>query len=126
MVIGKSLQVILKLITCTVGGVAAWLALSTFAPKLYESAIERYVPASVWYCAAFGLVAGIGWAIGFKSSRGIPITSGLIGWSVGIGFLLLRSARVSWIECVVLLFSIAAAFWFLKQVWVFRKKEDVE
>ena len=126
MEIRRRLQVILKLITCTVGGVAAWLALSTFAPKVYESAIERYVPVSVWCCAAFGLVAGIGWAVGFKSSRGIPITSGLIGWSVGVGFLLLRSARVSWIACVVLLFFIAALSWFLRQDRVFRKKEDVE
>ena len=106
--IRKGLQVILKLITCTVGGVAAWLALSTLAPKAYESAIERYVPVSVWYCAAFGLVAGIGWAVGRKSSRGITMTSGIIGWSVGVGFLLLRSAGVSRIACVVLLFSIAA------------------
>ena len=124
--IRKALHVILKLIACTLGGVAAWVALSTFAPKVYESAIERYVPVSVWYCAASGLVAGIGWAIGFKSSRGIPITSGLIGWSVGIGFLLLRSARVSWLACIVLLFFIAAVSWFLRQDWVFRKKEDVE
>lgn len=126
MEIRKALHVILKLIACSLGGVAAWVALSTFAPKVYESAIERYVPVSVWYCAAFGLVAGIGWAVGFKSSRGFTITSGLIGWSVGVGFLLLRSAGVSWIACVVLLFFIAAVSWFLRQDWVFRKKEDVE
>ena len=126
MVIRKSLQVILKLITCTVGGVAAWFALSMFAPEVYESAIERYVPVSVWYCAAFGLVAGIGWAVGFKSSRGFTITSGLIGWSVGVVFLLLRSAGVSWIACVALLLSPAAVSWILRQDWVFRKKEDVE
>lgn len=126
MEIRRSLQVILKLMTCTVGGVAAWLALSTFAPKVYESAIERYVPVSVWYCAAFGLVAGIGWAVGFNSSRGFTITSGLIGWSVGVGFLFLRSAGVSRIACVALLFSIAAVSWILRQDWVFRKKKDVE
>ena len=117
---------ILKLITCTVGGVAAWLALSTFAPKVYESAIERYAPVTVWYCAAFGLVAGIGWAVGFKSSRGITITSGIIGGSVGVGFMLLRSVGVSWIASVVLLFSIATVSWLLRQDRVFRKKEDVE
>ena len=126
MEIRRILQVILKLMTCTVGGMAAWLALSTIAPKVYESAIERYVPVSVWYCAAFGLVAGIGWAVGFKSSWGFTITSGLIGWSVGVVFLLLRSAGVSWIACVALLFSIAAVSWILRQDWVFRKKKDVE
>ena len=124
--IRKALHVILKLIACTLGGVAAWVALSTFAPKVYESAIERYVPVSVWYCAAFGLVAGIGWAIGFKSRQGKTLKCALFGWSVGVGFLFLRSAGVSWIACVALLFSIAAVSWILRQDWVFRKKKDVE
>ncbi len=69
--IRRGLRVILKLITCTVGGVVAWLALSVFAPAVYKNAIEGFVHVKVWHCAAFGLDAGIGWAVGYKKRWGI-------------------------------------------------------
>ena len=113
MEIRRTLRVVLKLVTCTVGGVVSWLALSVFAPTVYESAIEGAVPVKSWHCAVFGLVAGIGWAVGYKTKWGNIIAAALLGGSISIGFQLLGHAEVSWLAYVALSLLIAVVFWFL-------------
>ena len=126
MEIHKALRAIPKLITCTVGGVAAWLALSTFAPTLYENAIGGFVYVKVWHCAAFGLAAGIGWTIGYKTKWGRYISAALMGWSIAIGFQLLGLADAPWPVYLVLSLLILAVFMVLTGGGVFRKKEGTE
>ena len=126
MEIRRILQVILKLMTCTVGGMAAWLALSTFAPTLYDKAIEAAVLVKAWHCAAFGLVAGIGWAIGYKKTWGILILCALQGWAIGIGFQLLRYAKSPWLGYPILFLFLLALTLVLTGGGIFRKKEGVE
>lgn len=126
MEIRKALRVVLKLIACTVGGVVAWLALSVFAPTVYKNAIEGAVLVKVWHCAVFGLVAGIGWAVGYKTKKGGYTSAALLGWSISIGFQLLGHAGASWLAYVVLSMFILAFFILLTGGGGFRKTKGVE
>lgn len=126
MEIRKALRVVLKLIACTVGGVMGWLALSVLAPTVYESAIEGAVLVKSWHSAAFGLVAGIGWAIGYKTGWGSIISAVLLGWSIAIGFQLLRYADAPWPGYLVFVLLIFALCLVLTGGGGFRKKEGVE
>ena len=126
MEIHRSLQVILRLITCTVGGVATWLALSTFAPTIYKNATEGFVHVKAWHCAVFSLVAGIGWAVGYKTKWGRYISAALMGWSIAIGFQLLGLADAPWPVYLVLSLLILAVFMVLTGGGIFRKREGVE
>lgn len=126
MEIHRILRVILKLITCTIGGVVGWLALSMFAPTVYKNAIEGFVHVKAWHCAAFGLVAGIGWAVGYKTKWGRYISAALMGWSIAIGFQLLGLADAPWPVYLVLSLLILAVFTVPTGGGIFRKKESVE
>ena len=90
-----------------------WLALSVLAPTVYESAIEGAVLVKSWHSAAFGLVAGIGWAVGYKTRWGNVIAAALLGGSISIGVQLLGHTDVSWLAYVVLSLFILAVFWML-------------
>ena len=80
MEIHTGIRSILRLMTCTVGGYAAWMALSVFrAPTVYKNAIEGAVLVNVWHCTAFDLATGIGWIIGYKTKWGKFIASALLG-----------------------------------------------
>ena len=126
MEIRRALRVVLKLIACTVGGVAAWLALSVFAPAVYKNAIEGAVLVKAWHCAAFGLVAGIGWAIGYKTGWGSIISAVLLGWSIAIGFQLLKYADAPLPGYLVFFLLILALCLVLTGGGVFRKTKGVE
>ena len=126
MEIRKALRVVLKLIACTVGGVVAWLALSVFAPAVNKNAIEGAVLVKAWHCAAFGLFAGIGWAIGYKTGWGSIISAVLLGWSIAIGFQLLRYADAPLPGYLVFFLLILALCLVLTGGGVFRKTKGVE
>ncbi len=126
MEIRNALRVVLKLIACTVGGVVAWLALSVFAPAVYKNAIEGAVLVKVWHCAVFGLVAGIGWAIGYKKTWGTYILIALLAWANGVGFQLWRYADAPLPGYLLVFLLIFALCLVLTGGGVFRKKEGVE
>lgn len=126
MEISRALRVVLKLITCTVAGLVGWLALSVLAPTVYKNAIEGAVLVKAWHSAVYGLVAGIGWAIGYKKTLGTYILIALQAWAIGVGFQLLRRADAPWPGYLVFVLLIFALCLVLTGGGVFRKKEGSE